>query len=88
MTAPCAAHRTGLPDLSGPYIPRAWDERILKVLRMNAEGVTRKEIAAALGIGLGAVNGMIDRVKAADLAESGKPSGRVRAHYLKRARRP
>ena len=47
--------------------------------------MSRKAIAAALGIGVGVVNGMISRIKDADIAESGEPAGRILPHYLKRA---
>jgi len=71
--------RSAAPEGSG--IPRAWDDRLLSVLDANRAGQDHARIAADLGVDAANVAAMIDRVRVADLAESGEPAAEVAGHY-------
>ncbi|WP_212525874.1 hypothetical protein [Actibacterium sp. MT2.3-13A] len=62
-------------------LSRDSDDRILAWLAARRAGGRLVDIARSWGVSPGAVGRATDQVRDADLAESGKPAGAVRAGY-------
>lgn len=78
-------HRgTKVPKIKIVNISRADDERLLKFLRTYAVGgLTADAVGQRFGVTKSAVVAQINRVKKADLAESGEPEVAVSSLYVR-----
>lgn len=60
---------------------RSDDEAVLLMLRLRGEGQSSRVVAAALGVSAERVRVATQRVKDADLLESGEPADALMTHY-------
>lgn len=60
---------------------RASDERLLHALRLRAQGWENAQLAAQFGTTTGGLRRDLNRIIAADLAESGEPAAQVLRAY-------
>lgn len=62
-------------------LSRSDDEQALQMLRLRGEGQSSRLVAAALGVSAERVRVATQRVKDADLLESGEPADELMPHY-------
>lgn len=67
--------------MPNPKPTRADDDRLLSMVAARSKGLSSREVGQVVGLEREAVRTAVNRVRAADLAESGENRGAVMAAY-------